>query len=252
MPNININLIMIKRKANLVWLSVILLSLTFTAKAQNNKVGVFSINSFVLPGDSAHRWGGYIELQTRSNQFFNQFYYYETKGGISYDVAKNYTALLGAGRYFTDDEAAFNQPQITEFRMWEQMTNSQYLDRLKIEHRYRAEQRWQNGIYRNRFRYRLSLAVPLNHPKIEAKTFFISVFDEIFLNNKAPHFERNRFSAALGYQFDKAVSLQVGWLNQYNFSNTSAGAKNNLAVIFNYRFHRKNSKPKEHIPGVND
>ena len=243
---------MMKYNAGKVVLIFFLGLIGFIAKAQNNKTGVFSINSITLPGDSAHRWGGYIELQARSNEFFNQFYYYETKGGISYDVAKNYTALLGAGRYFTDDEAAFNQAQITEFRMWEQMTVSQYLDRLKIEHRYRAEQRWQNGIYRNRFRYRLSMAIPLNNPKIEAKTFFISIFDEIFLNNKAPHFERNRFSAGLGYQFDKAMSLQVGWLNQYNFSSTSAGAKNNLALIFNYRIHRKNSKPKEHIPGVHD
>lgn len=243
---------MMKYKAGKALLFFSFFLMAFIAKAQNNKTGVFSINSITLPGDSTHRWGGYIELQARSNEFFNQFFYYETKGGISYDVAKNYTALLGAGRYFTDDEAAFNQAQITEFRMWEQMTVSQYLDRLKIEHRYRAEQRWQNGIYRNRFRYRLSLAIPLNHPKIEAKTFFIAIFDEIFLNNKAPHFERNRFSAGFGYQFDKAMSLQVGWLNQYNFNLTSAGAKNNLALIFNYRIHRKNSKPKEHIPGVHD
>ncbi|RZA01760.1 MAG: DUF2490 domain-containing protein [Sphingobacteriaceae bacterium] len=243
---------MMKYKAGKAVLFFFLFSVAFIAKAQNNKTGVFSINSITLPGDSAHRWGGYIELQARSNEFFNQFFYYETKGGISYDVAKNYTALLGAGRYYTDDEAAFNQAQITEFRMWEQMTVSQFLDRLKIEHRYRAEQRWQNGIYRNRFRYRLSMAIPLNHPKIEAKTFFISIFDEIFLSDRAPHFERNRFSAGLGYQFDKAMSLQVGWLNQYNFNLTSAGAKNNLALIFNYRIHRKNSKPKEHIPGVHD
>ena len=238
--------------ANVVWVAAILLSITFTAKAQNDKTGVFSINSITLPGDSTHRWGGYIELQARSNQFFNQFYYYETKGGISYDIAKNYTALLGAGRYYTDEEASFNQAQITEFRMWQQLTVSSFLDRVKFEHRYRAEQRWQNGIFRNRFRYRLNVAIPLNHSKIEAKTFFISIFDEIFLNNKAPHFERNRFSAGLGYQFDKAMSLQIGWLNQYNFNLTSAGAKNNLALIFNYRINRKNRKPKEHIPGVHD
>jgi hypothetical protein len=243
---------MMKYKAGKAVLFFFLFSIAFIAKAQNNKTGVFSINSITLPGDSTHRWGGYIELQARSNEFFNQFYYYETKGGISYDIAKNYTGLLGVGRYYTDDEAAFNQAQITEFRLWEQMTVNQYLDRVKIEHRYRAEQRWQNGIFRNRFRYRLNVAIPLNHAKIEAKTFFIGIFDEVFLNNKPPHFERNRFSAGLGYQFDKAMSLQVGWLNQYNYNLTSAGAKNNLALIFNYRIHRKDSKPKEHIPGVHD
>ncbi len=89
---------MIKYKLKAALLLLFLFSVTFVAKAQNDKVGVFSINSVTLPGDSTHKWGGYIELQARSNQFFNQFYYYETKGGISYDIAKiilHYLARAG-------------------------------------------------------------------------------------------------------------------------------------------------------------
>lgn len=243
---------MMKYKAIKAVLFFFLFSMAFIAKAQNNKTGIYSINTITLPGDSTHRWGGYIELQARSNDYFNQFYYYETKGGISYDIAKNYTALLGTGRYYTGAMPAFNQAEVSEFRLWEQMTVNQFLDRIKIEHRYRAEQRWLNGLYRNRFRYRLNVVIPINHPKIDPKTFFVSIFDEIFLNDRVPHFERNRFSAALGYQFDKSLSVQVGWLNQYNYSLSSAGAKNNLALMVGYRISRKNSKPKEHIPTIGD
>ncbi|GAA4339956.1 DUF2490 domain-containing protein [Mucilaginibacter gynuensis] len=241
---------MLKRIA-FVWLILTVCSLN--VKAQNGKTGTWGIATVVLPGDSAHKWGGYIELQSRANKLFNQFFYYETKGGISYDLAKNYTALIGGGRYVTYD---FNNldapPTVVEARMWEQLTVNSFLDRIKLEHRYRAEQRWLNGIYRNRFRYRLNLAVPLNHKKFEPKTFFVSVFDEIFLNNKAPHFERNRFSAALGYQFDKAVTVQAGWLNQYNYTLTSAGDKNNLAITVIYRINRKAAKPNEHMPSTID
>lgn len=243
---------MMKYKASKAVLFFFLFSTAFIAKAQNNKTGIFSINTITLPGDSTHRWGGYVELQARSNDYFNQFYYYETKGGISYDIAKNYTALLGTGRYYTGAMPAFNQPEVSEFRLWEQMTVNQFLDRIKIEHRYRAEQRWLNGLYRNRFRYRLNVVIPINHPKIDPKTLFVSIFDEIFLNDRVPHFERNRFSAALGYQFDKSLSVQVGWLNQYNYSLSSAGAKNNLALMVGYRISRKNGKPKEHIPTIGD
>jgi hypothetical protein len=243
---------MIKHKVSALLLLFSLLAITFKAQAQNNKTGIFGIATVVLPGDSTHRWGGYIELQTRSNEFFNQFYYYETKGGISYDIANNYTGLIGLGRYITEENGNMGQSPVSEFRMWQQLTISSFLDRVKFEHRYRAEQRWLNGIYRNRFRYRLSAVMPLNHAKIVPDTYFISVFDEIFLNNKAPHFERNRFSAALGYQFDKSLSVQVGWLNQYNFSLASAGAKNNLAITVMYRINRKNTGAKEHIPSTVD
>ncbi|TWR30550.1 DUF2490 domain-containing protein [Mucilaginibacter pallidiroseus] len=229
------------------------ISLSTVLKAQNYKTGTWGIATITLPGDSAHHWGGYIELQARANEIANQFFYYETKGGVSYDIAKNYIALIGTGRYVTKDFTNLEAPPtVQEFRLWEQFTINSFLDRLKLEHRYRAEQRWLNGIYRNRFRYRLNVVVPLNHKKVEAKTYFISVFDELFFNNKAPHFERNRFSAAFGYQFDKSLSVQAGYLDQYNYNLTSSGAKNNIAIVVQYRINRKNSKPKEHIPGAND
>ena len=244
---------MLKNTSLLTLLLVILTVCSFKVSAQNNKTGTWGIATVVMPGDSVHKWGGYIELQTRANELFNQFFYTETKGGVSYDIANNYTALFGTGRYVTKD---FNNlagpPTVQEFRMWEQLTINSFLDRIKLEHRYRAEQRWLNGIYRNRFRYRLNAVIPINHKKISPKTFFISIFDEVFFNNKAPHFERNRFSAAVGYQFDKSLSVQAGYLDQYNYSLSSAGAKNNLAITVMYRINRKNGKPKEHIPTSND
>lgn len=238
---------MVKFKSQLTLIVFIISACAISAKAQNNKTGIFGVATITLPGDSISRWGGYIELQSRSNKFFNEFFYYETKGGISYDIANNYTALLGTGRYVTDENDLGLTPN-SEFRMWEQMTVNSFLDRVKFEHRYRAEQRWVNGIYRNRFRYRLNMVIPLNNKKVVPGTFFIGIFDEVFFNNKAPHFERNRFSAGLGYQFDKSLSLQLGWLNQYNYNLSNAGAKNNLAININYRIHRDHAKSKEQIP----
>jgi hypothetical protein len=227
------------------------LFITFSASAQNNKTGTFGIATIVLPGDSVHKWGGYAELQTRSDKMFGQFFYYETKAGISYDLDRNFTALLGTGRYVTNDNPE-NLKVATEFRLWEQMVINQFLYRVKLEHRYRIEQRWVGGIYRNRFRYRLNMFVPLNNTKIVAKTFFVSIYDEIFLNNAVPNFERNRFSAALGYQFNKSINVQAGWLNQYNYSPTFAADKNNLALTFMYRIDRKNAQPREHMPSTGD
>ncbi len=229
----------------------LLFAIAMVAKAQNNKTGIFGIATIVLPGDSLHRWGGYAELQARGDGLFSNFFYSETKAGISYDLDRSFTALLGTGRYVTNDNPE-NLTVATEFRLWEQMTVNQFLSRLKIEHRYRIEQRWVNGLYRNRFRYRLNMFIPLNHKKIDPKTWFISVYDEVFINNKAPHFERNRFSAALGYQFDKSINVQAGWLNQYNYSPTFAADKNNIALTFMYRINRKNAKPREHMPSTAD
>lgn len=237
-------------------ISVIFLLLTarsFRAHAQDSKVGTWGIATVVLPGDSSHKWGGYSELQVRTNGPLSQFQYYEAKAGVSYDLNKDFTALLGTGTYHTYDYADLGSgPNTNEFRLWEQMTVNQFLYRLKFEHRYRIEQRWVNGDYRNRFRYRLNMFVPLNNTKIIAKTWFISVFDEVFFNNKAPNFERNRISAALGYQFDSSWIAQAGWINQRNYTTTQSSGKNNILLMVMYRINRKGAGQREHVPTTTD
>ncbi|MXV52737.1 DUF2490 domain-containing protein [Pedobacter sp. HMF7647] len=226
--------------------------LFISQNAYSQKWGTWGIGSVVLPA-SEKGWGAYMEAQVRTNAVFDEFQYYEVKGGISYDIDKNFTALIGTGRYETYDYRDLGKgPVIGETRLWEQMTINQFLNRLKFEHRYRIEQRWLNGVYRNRYRYRLNLILPLNNVKLQPKTFFVNAFDEIFLNNKAPRFERNRISAGLGYQATKTWIFQAGWLNQTNFSLTEGIGKNNLMMTVIYRIDRKKQSPNEHLPTHND
>lgn len=234
--------------------ALLLFIYSFTAHAQDTKLGTWGIATVVMPGDSVHKWGGYAEFQTRTNGvLFSQFQYYEAKAGLSYDIDKNFVALLGTGTYHTYDYFNVdNGPTINEYRIWEQMTINQFLKVLKFEHRYRVEQRWVSGLYRNRFRYRLNMFIPLNNTKIVSKTWFLSIFDEVFFTNKIPNFERNRVSAALGYQFDKKWIAQAGWINQRNYTPVTNSAKNNLMLMLMYRINRKNSKEHEQVPTTTD
>ncbi|TWR24545.1 DUF2490 domain-containing protein [Mucilaginibacter achroorhodeus] len=245
---------MLKTTIKLCLITTLLIFNSRFVNAQDSKLGTWGIATIVMPGDSAHRWGGYSEFQLRTNGVgFSQFQYYEAKAGVSYDIDKNFIALLGTGTYHTYNYLDIaDGPTINEFRVWEQMTINQFLTPLKFEHRYRVEQRWLDGNYRNRFRYRLNMFIPLNNVKIVAKTWFISVFDEIFFNNKAPNFERNRVSAALGYQFDKKWIVQAGWINQRNYTTTTSSAKNNIMLTLMYRINRKNSPEREHLPTTSD
>ncbi|MCD0488808.1 DUF2490 domain-containing protein [Pedobacter sp. MC2016-14] len=225
-----------------------------SAYTQSKKTGTWGLFTVVLPSNTDHRWGGYFESQARTDElFFGKLFYHEFKGGLSYAIDNNYVALIGTGRYTTYDYLDFDKgPTITENRVWEQMTFTQYLSRIKIEHRYRVEQRWVNQAYRNRFRYRLNLVVPLNEKKMKAGTAFVSAFNEIFLNNKQPNFERNRVSTSLGYQFSKSITAQAGWVYQYNNALAGTNAKNNLIINFTYQIQRKKPGAHEELPTLKD
>ncbi len=224
-------------------LFIAILSLTFNktkAQGQFYGTGSWNIVTINLPGSTTHRWGGYFEAQDRNYGIVSKFYYYEVKTGVSYNFDNNSFALLGTGRYTTYGfDAVDDGPQITETRLWEQLTTNHYISRLKLEHRYRVEQRWLNTGYRNRFRYRLTATLPLNKPKLEKGALFAAAFGEVFFNNKQPNFERNRFSPSIGYKFSKPFTLQAGVINQRNYQINTSDDKNYLIITATYNIQRQ-------------
>jgi len=210
-------------KFPLVAISILFVCVVY---GQNQKLGTWNIVNAKINIDK--KWSVFAETQARSQEFFNYFYYYELKAGIGFAINKNYSVLIGTGRYATySNTGNFEKPYANEeFRIWQQVTMNQYLARLKFEHRYRTEQRWlTNGGFRNRFRYRINSYFPLNSKDIKPRTFYLTAFDEIFLTNRAPYFERNRVFAGVGYKFSDQLILQPGFIHQFDYraDNTKSG-----------------------------
>lgn len=232
-------------------ISLFILAKPSTTHAQKDKVwGSWSIVN--VEYEFARNFIGYFELQTRSHAMYNHFNYYEIKGGINYRINKNFSALVGFGNYGTYNWKNLRSAKTTdELRLWEQFVISQPLDRLKFEHRFRAEQASINGRFRNRFRYRINLVVPINKPKIEKGTLFASAFDEIFLTDTPPYFMRNRIYVGMGYQITKFLTVQAGWVNQFNYNLSAKGGKNNLLISVNFRMLRSDNK-FDRVPTMRD
>lgn len=198
--------------------------------------------------NSKTKWMGFAELQTRSRKLADQFFYYELKGGIGYNVLPNFSALLAVGRYATysgDDN--YEKPlDKEEFRVWQQLNFSDRLGRLKVDHRFRAEQRFiYNEAYRNRFRYRLNLLLPLSREGLIPHTFYLTSFNEISLNNRKPHFERNRVFGGVGYVLSKVVSFQTGYMYQYDYKPSASIGKQLINLSLILRFDQGRSSKKE-------
>lgn len=188
------------------------------ALAQNPD-GLGSWNVFNTKLNFNAKWSIFGEGQLRSLGFYNQFHYYEYKGGFNYKLNKNFSFSVGLGHYNTYQAGgSFVTPkQNDELRSWVQITMQQFLEIIKFEHRYRIEQRWQSKGYRNRFRYRFNVAVPLNSTELKTKTIYTMTWLEVFGTDIPPYFERLRFFTGLGYDVSPTVSLQAGWLRQFDY-----------------------------------
>jgi hypothetical protein len=160
--------------------------------------------------------------------------------GLNYHFSNKASVSTGyayiTSYIFESDEKS---PETKEHRIWQQFILTNKIGRVKFEHRYRIEQRWINQDYKNRFRYRLMLFIPLNEQIIEKGTLFLGLYDEIFINTEEPYFDRNRLYGALGYQFNKSTSVQAGMMHQQltNYGKWYL----QFALVFNPDLRNKNN-----------
>lgn len=185
--------------------------------AQNFDLGSWNILN--IKYNQNEKWSFFGEGQLRSLKFYNNFHYYEYKGGINFKAHKNLKLTLGAGSYQTFNEGGnFVLPKNNdEFRLWPQAVLFQSIGKLKIEQRYRSEFRFTSNGYRNRFRYRLGVSYPFGKERDNYKPFQISASNELFFTNTEPYFERNRMLVTLNYKPSKSTTLQIGYLHQFDY-----------------------------------
>jgi hypothetical protein len=209
--------------------------------AQNIDLGSWNILN--VKYSTNEKWSFFGEAQLRSLKFYDNFHYYEYKGGINYKLQKNVKITLGAGSYQTYKEGGnFVLPKNNnEFRLWPQVILSQSVGKLKIEQRYRAEFRFTSNGYRNRFRYRLGIAYPFGKERNDHKPFQISASNELFFTDKEPYFERNRFLLAFNYQPSKVTTIQIGYLKQFDYKINDETGRDFLQIGCFIELFRKQS-----------
>lgn len=169
--------------------------------------------------NSSEKLSFFAEAQLRSLRFYQDFHYYEYKGGIDYKLHKSIKVTIGAGSYQTFKQGGnFLFPKNNnEFRLWPQLTLIQDINKFKLEQRYRTEMRWTSNGYRNRFRYRLGISYSFGKEKQDYKPFQMSFSNEIFFTNIEPYFERNRTQLSFNYKTSNQITLQIGYLKQFDY-----------------------------------
>ena len=194
-----------------------LLSMLVIGVSQSFELGSWNILN--VKHKLGGKWGIFGEAQIRSLGFYDRFHYYEYKGGVQYKIHSSVQLSLGAGSYQTYREGGnFELPKNNdEFRLWPQIQIVQNIGRIKWEQRYRSEMRWTSNGYRNRFRTRVGLSFPFGKNAQGQSPFQVSFSNELFFTDKEPYFERNRMQFSFNYALAQYLSVQLGYLHQFDY-----------------------------------
>lgn len=189
---------------------------SFQLSAQNRTDDFGNWMMYFGTNKLSDKWSIHSEIQWRNHTVKPNLEQLLVRGGINYHFNSKNSLTTGYG--YISSHPYDKEPVSrlsTEHRVWEQFITKNSLSRIFFEHRYRLEQRWVDGNFKNRARYRIMVNVPLNKPEIEPKAVFVGVYDEVFLNiQRSGVFDRNRLYGAIGYQFCPTTSVQLGALNQ--------------------------------------
>lgn len=210
---------------------LITLILPFYVFSQESNLGNWLIyvgNKSLNNGFNIHN-----EVQYRNYNAIGDLEQLLIRTGLGYNFTENnHNILLGYGYILsknyineTDDKTS-----VEEHRVFQQFTTKQSIVKIELSHRYRLEERFIESDFKMRFRYFLGLKIPLQNKENEINSFYLSAYNEIFLNKNSSVFDRNRVYGGLGYQLSKDLKFELGYMNQI-FENSSRDQINIIAFV---------------------
>ena len=184
------------------------------ASAQESELG----NWILLFGNKKinKKFNWHHELQYRNYDAIGDLEQLLLRTGLGYNVADNTNLLLGYGFIRSENYGQSDEKTVVnEHRIFQQVITKQNVIKLRLQHRYRFEQRFVEEDFRLRFRYFLGLAYPLWKETTTSKELYFSMYNEIFLNTEKDVFDRNRLYSGLGFRLNKLLRFELGYMNQF-------------------------------------
>ena len=201
--------------------------ISLSAASQENGLGNWLV--YIGSKQLNSKWNLHHEIQYRNYNTLGDLEQLLIRTGLGYDIGSKSNILLGYGYINSENftENVNDQTTVEEHRIFQQFITKQTIGSLSLQHRYRFEQRFVESDFKTRFRYFLGINLPFKNPK-----YYLSAYNEIFLNGKSNVFDRNRVYGGLGYKISKGVKLELGYMSQV--FETSSRDQINIITFVNF------------------
>lgn len=207
------------------------LMLPYSSAAQNSDFGNWLIYIGNKKVDS--KWNIHNEVQYRNYDAIGDLEQLLLRTGVGYNLSENnHNLLLGYGYILSQNYSADTEDKldVNEHRIFQQFTSKQKIGNVSLSHRYRFEQRFVDSDFKMRLRYFLAFKVPILKTETSPTKLYLSAYNEVFLNTESDVFDRNRVYVGLGYQLNKNVRIETGYMSQL-FENSSRDQFNLITFV---------------------
>ena len=203
-----------------------LLSLPIKSNAQTNpsEMGAWYMYIFNTRFNKDSLWGVQGDIQHRNYNIIGDLQQLLIRGGLTYMPKESPLKLTFGYAYISTGLQGNLVDKVIEHRLYQETSFPIKMGKnIFSNHRFRYEIRFvENQDIRTRYRYNLFFNIPLNNLTFEAKTIYLSLYNEIFINGQrkigngktVSFFDRNRIYGAIGYVIRKGLKMQFGMMRQ--------------------------------------
>lgn len=176
-------------------------------------------------------WKTFLQGEYRTWEGFSNLNEVLFRLAVQYDL--NPKTMLSAGYVRVDTWPYENEPyrKFFENRMYEEYLFKVGSNQLRMDNRFRLEQRWITSMeegknYSNRFRYMMSFNYNFTNSTGQSSPWYLQVFNEVFLDFDQFDYwfdreagksglNQNRLYAGIGHKFSAMNKVQAGFLWQH-------------------------------------
>lgn len=209
-----------------------------------NTYGNININDKLFVDNQFH-----FRFREKHNfPMLGQFAQIYARQGLGYIFSKNINATFGTVFRLNNNPNRMANGEVnttSEFRLWHQYQFAMPLDRVYVYHRLRIEHRWSKGfdldseyVYRNRYRYRFNLKIPLNSNVLKEKTFYLAPETEVILQSGkvvgGSPLEDLRLIMAMGYIANRNLIFASSFMHTFGQDLAESSTYNQRFAL---RFH---------------
>ncbi|WP_124981500.1 DUF2490 domain-containing protein [Nonlabens xiamenensis] len=180
-------------------------------------------SQYIFTKSLKNQWFITGDLQYRTYELTSDFQQFIARAGVGYRPKNTQLDLVAGYAYFLSGPFGESETTSGEHRFHQDIWwASNVATCFELKHRIRIEERFvEDQDFRSRFRYTLFLNIPLNQKTITDKTWYLALWNEVFINGETStgqgqvqYFDRNWAFGGLGYQLNKALKFQLGYMRE--------------------------------------
>ncbi len=190
------------------------LMMPYSSQAQDSNLGnwlVYIGNKQLNP-----KWNLHHEVQLRNYNTIGDLEQLLLRTGLGYSFKENRKNILFGYGFIQSENYSNNNTYkipLSEHRVFQQYISKQTVGKISVQHRFRFEQRFVGNDFKLRLRYFTGATVPLS--KSNDNKFYLSAYNEVFLNSENNVFDRNRLYGGIGFNYQKNIRFELGYMNQF-------------------------------------